>query len=86
MAHSVLAGYAVAAVKIDEWSGYCRQQAEHFRQLQVPLDLEPFRRFLYWLAEMLWRLAAGCLNGLQAGYASHLALDALTPRSLPLIA
>ena len=86
LAHSMVAGYAVTAVKLDNWSSYCRERAEHFRQLQLHPTVEPIRRLLYWFAEMFWRLAAGCLNGLQAGYASHLALDLLTPRSLPLVA
>jgi membrane-bound metal-dependent hydrolase YbcI (DUF457 family) len=34
---------------------------------------------------MFWRFAAGFANGLAAGYVSHLALDAATPRSLPLL-
>lgn len=33
----------------------------------------------------LYRLAAGFVLGFPAGYASHLALDLFTPRSLPLI-
>lgn len=37
------------------------------------------------LFELLWRLAAGFANGLAAGYLSHLALDAVTPRSIPLL-
>ena|SRR2546422_581835 len=85
-AHSVATGYIVAAMELDEWSRHCRGRAEHYRQRQLQQGLEPIRRALYWLAEMLWRLAAGCLNGLQAGYASHLALDMLTPRTLPLVA
>lgn len=34
----------------------------------------------------LLSLAAGAIPGLVAGYASHLVLDALTPKGLPLIA
>lgn len=86
IAHSLVAGYAVTAVKLDDWSNSCRQRAEHFRQMQLLPNAEPVAQLLYWLAEMFWRIAAGCLNGLQAGYASHLLLDALTPRSLPVVA
>jgi membrane-bound metal-dependent hydrolase YbcI (DUF457 family) len=35
--------------------------------------------------EFLWRFLAGALGGFQAGYASHLVLDAATPMSLPLV-
>jgi uncharacterized membrane protein YfcA len=38
------------------------------------------------LLEMLFRLLAGFIAGLLAGYASHLALDVLTPKGLPIIA
>jgi membrane-bound metal-dependent hydrolase YbcI (DUF457 family) len=45
---------------------------------------------LVWLwhvfLELLLRLAAGAMAGALGGYGSHLALDAFTPRSLPLIA
>ena len=86
VAHSVATGYVVAAVKVDEWSSYCRERAEDYRHRQLQQVLDPIRRTLYWLAEMFWRFAAGCLNGLQAGYASHLALDMFTPSGLPLVA
>lgn len=36
-----------------------------------------------WLAEMLEHLLVGAASGLPAGYASHLVLDAASPRSLP---
>ncbi|MHB8837782.1 MAG: metal-dependent hydrolase [Gemmatimonadaceae bacterium] len=35
--------------------------------------------------EMFWRFAAGAWTGLLSGYASHLVLDAATPRGLPLL-
>jgi hypothetical protein len=49
----------------------------------VPTD--PISRLLLSLFELMWRLAAGFANGLAAGYISHLALDAATPRSIPLL-
>jgi len=49
----------------------------------IPAD--PISRLLLSLFELLWRLAAGFANGLAAGYLSHLALDAVTPRSIPLL-
>lgn len=36
--------------------------------------------------ELLYRLAAGALAGLIGGYASHVALDAFSPASVPLFA
>jgi hypothetical protein len=38
------------------------------------------------LFEMVLRLLAGFVAGLLAGYASHLALDAVTPKGLPIFA
>ena len=38
---------------------------------------------LYGIAEIACRLGAGAVPGLIAGYISHLALDAGTPKSLP---
>ncbi len=57
------------------------QQGDKF----VPVAVDPFSKFLLDLFALLWRLAAGFANGLAAGYISHLALDAVTPRSIPLL-
>ena len=44
---------------------------------------------LAWLVQrvlvLFWHVLAGLLGGLRAGYLSHLALDAVTPMSLPFI-
>lgn len=46
----------------------------------------PFERLCHKLIQLLCRLGAGALAGLIGGYGSHLALDACTPASLPLLA
>ncbi len=71
----------------------CRENAEKCKALPmeqrgdvfvfVPAD--PITQLLLSLFEIFWRLAAGFANGLAAGYLSHLALDAMTPRSIPLL-
>ena len=43
-------------------------------------------QLLWWLAEMACRIIAGAMAGAAAGYASHLLLDAASPRGLPLLA
>jgi len=56
---------------------------------QVQLRAEANRtleRLWQALVEVLCRLGAGALAGLLAGYGSHVALDAFTPVSLPLLA
>lgn len=83
-AHSVLVGCGVISAQLDEWSAQCRAKAEHFHNQRLA-ENDQAKRLLLMLVEMSCRLAAGFLTGVQAGYASHLALDALTPRSLPLV-
>lgn len=39
----------------------------------------------YGALELIFRFLSGLLAGLLAGYASHLALDSLTPSSLPIL-
>jgi len=79
---------------------YCRQQAEKKAAERKTLEAtqDPAQPNLFvaspnssldqlWLTicELFWRLAAGFVNGLSAGYISHLVLDAGTPRSIPLL-
>lgn len=81
-------GNALAAIEVA-----CRGNAEKCRALPmeqlgdafafVPAD--PISRLLLSLFELFWRLAAGFVSGLAAGYLSHLALDAVSPRSIPLL-
>lgn len=85
-AHSALFGAGVVSAQLDEWSEWCRRKADYYRDLQFRTQSEPLTQALAWLVEMLLRVAAGFLYGVQAGYASHLVLDAMTPRSLPLVA
>jgi hypothetical protein len=51
----------------------------------VPIPLSPLTQLGMTLARLFWSLLAGFLNGLSAGYASHLVLDAGTPRGIPLL-
>lgn len=43
-------------------------------------------RLWHTILASLWQMAAGALAGALAGYLSHLALDATTPKGLPLVA
>jgi len=71
LAHSGTTGTAIVAMrgKLTEWEKFCR----------------PWQELRWKAEELFWRLAAGFANGLAAGYVSHLALDAGTPRSIPLL-
>lgn len=79
---------------------YCRQQAERKaaerKTLQATPDPTQPNMFVaspnssltqLWLTicEFFWHALAGLVNGLTAGYISHLVLDAGTPRSIPLL-
>jgi hypothetical protein len=95
-AHSCAAGGGVVAAKsvLTAWEKACRENAEKCRAIQalqlgntfVPVPADPFSQLLYKLFEALWRFLAGFVNGFAAGYVSHLALDATSSRSIPLLA
>ena len=72
-AHGGLAVGTVALAQLDEWRRACRQSAADCAAAGRGLD------------EFLNLMLAGFLTGLQAGYASHLALDMFTPAGLPLL-
>jgi hypothetical protein len=88
VSHSWVAGASVASFfeNLDRWERTCRARAEHYCRCKSTPGLDPVWRLLYALAELCWRVAAGVAAGLLSGYLSHLALDAMTPRSIPVIA
>jgi hypothetical protein len=86
--------------KLSSFQDQCRIQADACRakrksltmvphpaqpNLFVPAPSEQWGHLWLTIQELLWRFAAGFANGLAAGYVSHLALDAVTPRSIPLL-
>ncbi len=96
--HSVGIGGGVLALRatLAEMAQQCRDTAQQYRAIQmvavpglnafVPPPVDPLAQLFGNLAELFWRLLAGFLNGLSAGYTSHLLLDAATPRGIPLLA
>jgi hypothetical protein len=79
---------------------FCRAQAERKAMQRGALEMVPHPTLqnvfipapgsvltnLWLLAcELFWCAVAGFVNGLAAGYISHLVLDAGTPRSIPLL-
>jgi hypothetical protein len=86
--HSWSIGASIVGIasKIEWWEQHCRQRASHYHSLRMSAEITPWSSFLYFLLELFWRLAAGFINGLFAGYVSHQAIDACTPRGLPLFA
>ena len=98
-AHSWAAGAAIVSFRttLAAWEAECRRKADQWKALPsqpleypggtvfVPITTGPLSQFLRQLCELFWRFLAGFLNGVAAGYVSHLALDAFTPRSIPLL-
>lgn len=91
--HSFTTGGLVmsASSVLADWATACRQEAEKYRTTQTVWNsatggFTPApQNLLQLLAEWFWSFLAGLLNGLSAGYLSHLALDAFTPRGVPFV-
>ena len=62
-----------------------RAKADHHADLACEART-PGPKLRHWSAEFFFRFLAGAAAGAWVGYGSHVALDAFTPRSLPLIA
>jgi hypothetical protein len=95
--HSASAGAALiyAQQTLANWASICRQNAAKCRAPQVqnvetgewlPIKRPPMEQMWAEISEFIWTLLAGFLNGLAAGYVSHLLLDATTPRGIPILA
>ena len=81
--HSVAACVALSAARAADWASKCHRAAAECGSRASAATDEAVRRWEN-IKAFLWRALAGFLIGLVAGYASHLALDATTSRSLPL--
>jgi membrane-bound metal-dependent hydrolase YbcI (DUF457 family) len=81
----VAAAGRAAVNALDGWQARLRAEANRRAVLRQSATT-PLERFWQALVEILCRLGAGMLAGLLAGYGSHVALDAFTPASPPLLA
>jgi hypothetical protein len=100
-AHSctVAAGIIASRDMLVDFQDFCRRKAdacaEKIKTLEMQQNMEtgvfavapvdPIALFFLKMEELFWRFVAGAANGLAAGYLSHLALDAVTPRSIPVL-
>lgn len=101
-AHSLTTGGVIVsqAVRLSEFTNFCRAQAEQCKSnttrifvlplgdgISLPIEIDGgLGRLLSKIEELLWRFLAGLVNGVAAGYISHLALDAfIGTRSIPLL-
>ena len=85
LAHSLVTAGALTLAKVTDWQAECRRQAAAQRQSSVRFLPGSRERSDAELAAIWWSFLAGLIAGFVAGYASHLALVAATPRSLPFI-
>ena len=70
--------------QLPQWQANLRAEAQRCAQLSAAsTSLLP--QIGYSALELIFRFLSGLLAGLLAGYASHLALDSLTPSSLPVL-
>jgi membrane-bound metal-dependent hydrolase YbcI (DUF457 family) len=86
-AHSTTTGVSLVFgthAVAQEWAQFFREKAAHLQHRRRTTPMSEGDLTLNLFFELILRVSAGILPGLIAGYASHLALDACTSRSLPL--
>ena len=83
--HSLTAGGGVCALAASDWVASVRAAADRcaIRAAAAPEGSE--LRQSEELKCVIWHCLAGLLLGFLAGYGSHLLLDAMTPRGLPVL-
>ena len=85
--HSWTAGGALlaASAKVEDWAEICRSKAAAHRGLSHDPRLTGAEQLWHSLVALTWNLLAGFLNGLLAGYVSHLVLDGQTTAGIPVV-
>lgn len=71
--------------KLADWQEWYRDLADDAK-LRADNTTDQLWKAFFLLAEFVLRFIAGMIAGVIGGYASHLALDFMTPCSLPLLA
>jgi membrane-bound metal-dependent hydrolase YbcI (DUF457 family) len=77
--------FEVLRRRIERWRDDCVEKARTAREQRYQLDERDCTRIQWLLVELFWTIARSFVPALAVGYLSHLALDAQTPRGLPLI-
>jgi len=87
-AHSAIFGSGILSglyTLLEEWEEYFRSQAQYYCDKKSKGDICWLQKLLYAIFEILYRILAGCMSGLGAGYISHLYADGCMPKGLPLV-
>ena len=85
LAHSFAAGGTLLVAKVWKLRASCESYADEAARRARTSPPGSRLQASHEGDEMFWRFAAGAWTGLLSGYASHLVLDAATPRGLPLL-
>jgi hypothetical protein len=88
VAHSYTTAATIATatvLRVQHWQEYCRARATSHDEA-IARSVTDGERLWHGFMALVWRVLSGFLAGLPAGYLSHLALDAFTPRGIPLLA
>jgi membrane-bound metal-dependent hydrolase YbcI (DUF457 family) len=85
LAHSMVTAGALTLAKVAEWQAGCRRNCAGHTARASTLPPGSTQRRDAEASALMWSIAAGLIVGFASGYASHLALDAATSRSLPLL-
>lgn len=85
LAHSVVAAGALGLADVTQRQAACRGRATLHTLNAASLPLGCRERCDAELAAAWWSFLAGLVAGFCVGYASHLAMDALTAKSLPVL-
>jgi hypothetical protein len=86
IAHDALTLFGGGSIVVVKGRAQLDTMNARIRELEMVLEgAAGLQRFVVALAIVLGHLLVGYLTGFAAGYASHLVLDACTPRSLPML-
>ena len=84
-AHSLAAGAGVSLAWFADAQATCREQAAAYAGRANMTELSEADRSHARLMMLLWHFVAGAAVAFVVGYGSHLALDAMTSKGIPLI-
>ena len=83
--HGVVTGSALVLATFTSWEAMCRSRCDEWQRVAHTHNPDCPNRSEAERNALLWRLAAALLIGIAVGYASHLLLDARTPRGIPFV-